>query len=287
MPYLSCRVLYSTRVRRERGRLAETGISTPCALSIGTFLKALAQFLSTSPSTCDKSVSCISKVYIVLNDTMMSRQPPRLSRFAKCPSRCLHSLRHSQIRPVLQTRNPPLSHRRTLIAAPSANSGPLMERRPDRELPEVPQPWKMWARTMPIFLAIVTLSSLGIFNYQKQSSSVVASTLYALRTSDLGRQELGDEIYFRDRFPWIWGQMDQLHGKIDIQFGVKGTKGSGMMRFRSERPRRMGFVSKTLSPCQFQQPISNIEGTASTDTRLLADSAIRIVRDERVELGNS
>lgn len=53
---------------------------------------------------------------------------------------------------------------------------------------------------------------------------------------------LGDEIYFAQSIPWIWGSIDQVHGKIDIQFAVKGTRGKGMMRFRSERPKRMGYV---------------------------------------------
>ncbi|KAI4287136.1 MAG: hypothetical protein L6R35_003605, partial [Caloplaca aegaea] len=75
----------------------------------------------------------------------------------------------------------------------------------------------------------------------KASSSIVAATLYALRTSEAGRRELGDEIYFRDKFPWIWGEMNQLHGRIDVRFAVKGTKGKGMMRFRSFRRGRMGF----------------------------------------------
>lgn len=88
----------------------------------------------------------------------------------------------------------------------------------------------------------MSVSALGIFNYQKASSSIVASTLYALRTSDIGRSELGDEIYFRDMWPWIWGEMNQLHGRVDITFGVKGTRGRGVMRFKSERRGRMGKV---------------------------------------------
>ena len=44
---------------------------------------------------------------------------------------------------------------------------------------------------------------LGIFNYQKSSSSVVNSTLYALRTSTKAREVLGDEIYFAQKIPWI------------------------------------------------------------------------------------
>ena len=134
---------------------------------------------------------------------------------------------------------------RTLIAAPSSNSGPLMTRRPDRELPEIPSSYSRWLKTLPIFLAILGASTLAIFNYQKASSSIVNATLYALRTSPRAREVLGDEIYFRDKFPWIWGEMNQLHGRIDIKFGVKGNKAKGRMRFKSVRQTRMGHVSRS------------------------------------------
>lgn len=81
----------------------------------------------------------------------------------------------------------------------------------------------------------------GIFNYQKSSSSVVSSTLYALRTSEKAREILGDEVYFAHRIPWISGTMDQLHGRIDISYWVKGTKSKGKMRFRSIRPDRTSY----------------------------------------------
>lgn len=87
---------------------------------------------------------------------------------------------------------------------------------------------------------------LGIFNYQKSSSSVVHSTLYALRTSPRAREVLGDEIYFAQQIPWISGEMNQLHGRIDISFWVKGTKAQGKMRFRSIRPDRMSYVSDRI-----------------------------------------
>ena len=132
--------------------------------------------------------------------------------------------------------------RRTLIPAPTSSSGPLMSRRSDRALPPLPSS-RIWFQTFPVFIAIITVSALGIFNYQKASSSVVSSTLYALRTSEVARKELGDEIYFRDKFPWIWGEMNQLHGRIDICFGVKGTKSKGLVRFKSFRRTRMGYVS--------------------------------------------
>jgi len=78
-----------------------------------------------------------------------------------------------------------------------------------------------------------------IFNYQKLSSPVVASTLYSLRVHPTARKELGDEIAFAGTFPVIWGAIDQMHGKIDIQYAVMGTKGEGSVRFRAARKDRV------------------------------------------------
>lgn len=100
-------------------------------------------------------------------------------------------------------------------------------------------------RTAPLFLAILVSCTLAIFNYQKSSSSVVSSTMYALRTSPKAREYLGDEIYFAHKMPWIWGQMNQLHGKINIHFKVKGNSNVGTMRFTSFRPTRMGMFETT------------------------------------------
>ncbi|KAI0142354.1 DUF1783-domain-containing protein [Hypoxylon sp. NC0597] len=133
--------------------------------------------------------------------------------------------------------------RRTLVAAPKPGDGPLMERRPDRELPNING--FRWGRTFPIFLAIIAASSVAIFNYQKLSSPVVASTLYALRTNQKAREYLGDEIYFKHQIPWISGEMNQLRGRIDISFPVKGTRNTAIMRFTSFRPTPKGVFETT------------------------------------------
>ncbi|KAI1781181.1 DUF1783-domain-containing protein [Hypoxylon cercidicola] len=133
--------------------------------------------------------------------------------------------------------------RRTLISAPKPGDGPLMERRPDRELPSI-QTFR-WARTLPLFLAIIAASSVAIFNYQKLSSPVVASTLYALRTNRRAREILGDEIYFKHQIPWIGGEMNQLRGRIDVRFAVRGTRGHALMRFASHRPTPRGVFETT------------------------------------------
>lgn len=96
---------------------------------------------------------------------------------------------------------------------------------------------------MPLFAVAVGASMLAIFNYQKSSSSVVTSTLYSLRISQKAREMLGDEIYFAHKIPWISGEMNQLHGRINISFKVKGTKAEGTVRFKSTREGRMSYVS--------------------------------------------
>lgn len=174
--------------------------------------------------------------------------------------------------------------RRTLIAAPKPGSGPLMERRADRALPDVATGSNRWLRTLPIFAAIMIASTLAIFNYQKTSSSVVSSTLYALRTNPDARRILGDEIYFASQIPWISGELNQLHGRIDISFWVKGTKGKGLMRFKSVRKTRMGYVSTNpLPPCS-QRP-ANCARVAYV-ARIKCVNTDCIVRDAGVESSN-
>jgi cytochrome c oxidase assembly factor 1 len=94
----------------------------------------------------------------------------------------------------------------------------------------------------------MALATFAFFNYQKQESSVVTSTLYALRTNPLVRAELGDEIYFASKYPWIRGEINQVHGKIDIRFWVKGTRKEGEVRLRCKRRGRGGyFVTREWS----------------------------------------
>ncbi|OAA71230.1 Cytochrome oxidase assembly protein 1 [Cordyceps fumosorosea ARSEF 2679] len=120
--------------------------------------------------------------------------------------------------------------------APKAGDGPLMSRRADRQLPDVSQVGFRWGRTLPLFAVLVAASSLAIFNYQKSSSPVISSTLYALRTSPRARAALGDEVYFKHSIPWISGEINQVQGRIDVRFSVRGSRGTAVMRFASRRP---------------------------------------------------
>lgn len=89
--------------------------------------------------------------------------------------------------------------------------------------------------TIPLFLVVLISAGAGFFNYQKLSTSVVASTLYSARINSKCRDVLGDEIQFKHYIPWIWGSINQLHGKIDIEFSVKGKKDWGVLRYKCRR----------------------------------------------------
>ncbi|KAF2256656.1 DUF1783-domain-containing protein [Trematosphaeria pertusa] len=118
----------------------------------------------------------------------------------------------------------------------------LLERRPNRDLPPMPPLIPKQVRnTLPIFIVSMAAAIFAFFNYQKQESSVVTSTLYALRTNPAVRAELGDEIYFASKYPWIKGEINQVHGRIDIKFWVKGTKRQGEVRLRCKRRGRGGY----------------------------------------------
>ncbi|KAK6517284.1 hypothetical protein TWF281_003944 [Arthrobotrys megalospora] len=125
--------------------------------------------------------------------------------------------------------------RRSLIAAPKEGGPPLLQRSANRELPDV-TPKRRYLIHIPIFLISMYIAANLLFNYQRSSSSVVSSTLYALRVNPDAREILGDEISFKAKtIPWIHGTMDQLHGKIDISYKVRGSKGEGTVHFLSVR----------------------------------------------------
>ncbi|KAK6226264.1 hypothetical protein QIS74_02311 [Colletotrichum tabaci] len=162
------------------------------------------------------------------------------------PRRWASSLRSAAARQTQQQQQlRAQTQRRWATAAPKPGSGPLMERRADRELPDLSQITFRWSRTLPLFAAVIAACSVAIFNYQKSSSPVIASTLYALRTSPAARELLGDEVQFKHQIPWISGEMNQLHGRINIAFSVKGTRGEAMMRFASYRTSHKGLFETT------------------------------------------
>ncbi|RMD42395.1 hypothetical protein DV735_g2718, partial [Chaetothyriales sp. CBS 134920] len=151
----------------------------------------------------------------------------------------------SSLRHVSSTSSSPAPPANTFIPAPTPTSGPLMERLPNRELPDLDKTEFKWARTLPLFLLFCGVCSIAMFNYQKSTSPTVESILYALRTNSAVRDLLGDEIYFASKMPWISGELSPLQGRINISFWVKGTKATGQVKFVSGRKTNSRFFETT------------------------------------------
>ncbi|KAK9447223.1 cytochrome oxidase complex assembly protein 1-domain-containing protein [Limtongia smithiae] len=95
----------------------------------------------------------------------------------------------------------------------------------DTDLPDVQAHHPRLALYYTIFLTIIAGLSIGFFNYERQQSPIVSSTMYSVRRSPTAKGVLGDGIKFRDPFPWISGSLDILHGKVDMTYIVTGSKG--------------------------------------------------------------
>ncbi|KAF1849603.1 DUF1783-domain-containing protein [Cucurbitaria berberidis CBS 394.84] len=149
---------------------------------------------------------------------------------------------HEASTPVVPWKTPTSVWSPENLIPPPKDGEVLMERKPNRELPPIPPLIPTQVRnTLPIFVIAMAISLLAFFNYQKTESSVVSSTLYALRTNPLVREQLGDEIYFASKHPWISGEINQVHGRINISFWVKGTKAVGQVKLRCRRRGKGGF----------------------------------------------
>lgn len=52
-------------------------------------------------------------------------------------------------------------------------------------------------------------------------------------------------MQFKHQIPWIAGEMNQLHGRIDISFSVKGSRNEAVMKFASFRTSHKGLFETT------------------------------------------
>lgn len=101
------------------------------------------------------------------------------------------------------------------------NNRPL---RIDRELPDPTKDrYKQKIQLVAFFIAIGASLSL-IFNYEKTQSPVVSNTIYHMRRSQQIRELLGDNIDFDGLIPWVYGDLNQVAGRVNIMFYLKGTK---------------------------------------------------------------
>ncbi|KAK9462558.1 cytochrome oxidase complex assembly protein 1-domain-containing protein [Lipomyces oligophaga] len=108
----------------------------------------------------------------------------------------------------------------------------------DTELPDVSSKTPRLMLYYSAFFGVIAFISYGFFNYERQQSPVVSSTMYTARRSPTVHKYLGSNIRFRDPFPWIYGDINTVRGFIDFEYIVIGSKNvPARIHFSSSRPK--------------------------------------------------
>lgn len=144
----------------------------------------------------------------------------------------LRSLGLTQMR--LQTTAAPVSKSTTIPTDHKDKKKMVVER-------ELPDPFKDRTKNRVQFVGfwiLMGVSAAIMFNYEKTSSPVVTTTLHFLRRSQIIRDVLGNEIDFKNLYPWVSGELNQVKGAVNIKFDVKGTKNWGTIRLVADRESR-------------------------------------------------
>lgn len=121
---------------------------------------------------------------------------------------------------------------------------PIKETKPpmtvDVELPDPQAQSRKYKYQFAAFVTVVTVSFILIVNYEKTASPIIGSTLHFLRRSDKVKQLLGNHVDFQNKiFPWVWGELNQVKGRINISFKIQGDNGKvGTVILIADRPNK-------------------------------------------------
>lgn len=108
----------------------------------------------------------------------------------------------------------------------------------DRELPDPTKKRRKGTHPAAILLyaAVIYIAAELIFNYERMNNASVNNSLLELRRDLKARDLLGSNIKLYGIYPWIFGDMQQVKGHVDISFKVIGSKGHvGVVKFKAGR----------------------------------------------------
>jgi cytochrome c oxidase assembly factor 1 len=61
---------------------------------------------------------------------------------------------------------------------------------------------------------------------------------WAVKRDPIARELLGEHITYRDYWPWVTGEINQIKGNIQFSYAVKGDKQAGTVHFHCIRRTR-------------------------------------------------
>lgn len=122
-----------------------------------------------------------------------------------------------------------ISGRRLLATQGTSEFVLKNKNRPLRVERELPDPFAHKIKNRATFVAFsvgIAAALAIIFNYEKTESPIISNTFYHLRRSPRTRELLGENIEFDGLMPWVHGELNQVAGKVNIRFNIKGSNGT-------------------------------------------------------------
>ncbi|XBW35234.1 hypothetical protein QEN19_000797 [Hanseniaspora menglaensis] len=108
----------------------------------------------------------------------------------------------------------------------------------DRKLPDPTKNKRKGTHpvTILLYLGVIYISAELIFNYERINNASVNNSLLELRRAPEARELLGSNIKLYGLYPWIFGDIQQVKGHVDITFKVIGNKDRvGVVVFKASR----------------------------------------------------
>ncbi|KAJ1968030.1 cytochrome oxidase assembly protein 1 [Dispira parvispora] len=127
---------------------------------------------------------------------------------------------------------PRVGYLRNLSTTTTPSSRPL---RIERPLPELKNRRALKYLLTGVALVVWVAGTALAFNYQRQCSSAVTNTLFVVRYHPEVVELLGSPITFEHGWPWISGTINQLKGRVEISFRIKGPRNAGTVFVKTYR----------------------------------------------------
>ncbi|KAI0218602.1 cytochrome oxidase assembly protein 1, partial [Massospora cicadina] len=147
----------------------------------------------------------------------------------------------------------------------SADTKPLTNLAIERDLPDVNSNRKRDALLVAGGILLWAGVILVSFNYQKQNTSIVRSTLFTAKYNPQVVELLGNDLDFASAWPWIGGAINHLKGRIEISYSIRGSKGNGKLIFKSYR-RNDVWVPKVFDVRSDDAVVSLLSDTPPSDS---------------------
>ncbi|SCU85173.1 LAME_0D00386g1_1 [Lachancea meyersii CBS 8951] len=146
------------------------------------------------------------------------------------------TLGHSRLSMAMYRNLSAEAFKATGAATPITLKNKSRPMRIERDLPDPTKDRLKNRAQLGLFVVAIGVSLACIFNYEKTQSPIVSNSLYHMRRSQKIRDLLGDSIDFDGLVPWVYGDLNQVAGRVNISFYIRGSNDvQGIVKLVADR----------------------------------------------------